>query len=97
MHGSEQGEIWYLVRPDLWGRGIASEAVGELLALGFGQMELHRIYATCLPENPGSARVLEKAGMRKECTQLKALKIHGVWRDGFLYAILRDEWESARK
>jgi len=26
LHGSEQGEIWYLVRPDHQGRGIATEA-----------------------------------------------------------------------
>jgi len=92
-HGSEQGEIWYLVRPDHWGRGIAQRAARELLRIGFSEMNLHRMFATCLPENPASARVLEKIGMRKECYQLKTLNIHGTWHDCFLYAILRKEWE----
>ena len=39
--------------------------------------------------------VLEKIGMRKEGCQRKSLKIHGVWRDCFLYAILREEWETS--
>jgi len=96
LQGSEQGEIWYLVRPDHWGRGIAQLAAGELLRIGFSELNLHRMFATCLPENPASSRVLEKIGMRKEGYQLKNLKIHGVWHDSNLYAILRAEWETSR-
>ena len=60
-------------------------------------MSLHRIWATCLPENPASARVLERAGMRKEGFLVKNLKIHGEWKSSFLYAILAEEWsESAQ-
>ena len=44
--------------------------------------------ATCLNENPASSRVLEKIGMRKEGYQAKNLKVHGVWHDSYLYAIL---------
>ena len=44
---------------------------------------VHRIWATCLPENPASARVMEKVGMRKEGFLLKNLKIHGVWKSSF--------------
>lgn len=94
LHGSEQGEIWYLVRPDQWGQGIAQLAVAQLLRIGFSELNLHRMYATCLPENPASSRVLEKIGMRKEGYHAENLKIHGVWHDSYLYAILRAEWEA---
>ncbi len=94
QEGSEQGEIWYLVKPEHWGRGVAQAAALQLLGIGFREMNLHRIFATCLPENPASARVLEKIGMRKEGYQVKNLKIHGVWRDCCAYAILREEWLS---
>ena len=93
LHGSEQGEIWYLVRPDCWGHGVAAESARVLLWIGFSEMNLHRMFATCLPENPASSRVLEKIGMRREGHQLMNLKIHGVWHDSSLYAILREEWE----
>lgn len=75
--------------------GIAAEAARALLMIGFSEMKLHRMFATCLPQNPASVRVLEKIGMRKECSQLKALNIHGVWHDCFMYAVLREEWEAA--
>ena len=92
LRGAEEGEIWYLVEPESWGKGIATGAARRLLDFGFGELELHRIWATCLPENPGSARVLEKAGMRKEGFLVDNLKIHGVWKSCFLYAMLADEW-----
>jgi len=94
LRGAEEGEIWYLVQPESWGRGIAAEAARHLLDFGFGQLGLHRIWATCLPENPASARVLEKAGMRKEGFLVKNLKIHGVWKSSYLYAMLAEEWSG---
>ena len=93
LRGAEEGEIWYLIRPENWGKGIATEAVKQLLDLGFGELGLHRIWATCLPENPASERVLEKVGMRKEGFLVKNLKIHGVWKSSFLYAMLAEEWK----
>jgi [ribosomal protein S5]-alanine N-acetyltransferase len=92
LRGAEEGEIWYLVEPESWGNGIATEAAKHLLDFGFGELGLHRIWATCLPENPASARVLEKVGMRKEGFLVKNLKIHGVWKSSFLYAMLAEEW-----
>jgi RimJ/RimL family protein N-acetyltransferase len=95
LRGAEEGEIWYLVDPAWWGKGIATEAVRQLLDFGFGSLALHRIWATCLPENPASARVLEKAGMRKEGFLVKNLKIHSEWKSSYLYAMLGEEWKCA--
>lgn len=95
LRGAEEGEIWYLVAPDSWGRGVATEATTQLLDFGFRELGLHRIWATCLPENPASARVLEKAGMRREGFLIKNLRIHGVWKSSFLYAMLAEEWNCA--
>ena len=92
--GAEEGELWYLLDPACWGRGLGACCAGELVALGFGELQLHRIWATCLPENPASGRVLEKVGMRKEGFLKSHLKIHGEWKDCFLYAMLREEWGS---
>lgn len=88
---SEEGELWYLVSPEHWSRGIATRAAQELLRIGFDEMRLHRIWASCLPENPPSAKVLEKIGMRREGYCIKNLKIHGEWKDSYLYAVLAEE------
>jgi [ribosomal protein S5]-alanine N-acetyltransferase len=97
LRGVDEGEIWYLVKPGYWGRGLATSAAAELIEFGFTELRLHRIWASCLPENPASARVLEKAGMRREGLRKRNLKIHGDWRDSFLYAILADEWQTRGK
>ncbi|HXP88713.1 MAG TPA: GNAT family protein, partial [Bryobacteraceae bacterium] len=94
LPGSKQGEMWYLVRPDCWRHGVATESARALLRIGFSEMNLHRMFASCLPENPASSRVLEKIGMRREEYQRNNLEIHGVWHDSSLYSILREEWEA---
>lgn len=73
LRGASDGEIWYLVSPAWWSKGIATESAKAGLAMGFEEVGLHRIWATCLPENPASARVLEKLGMRREGLLIKNL------------------------
>ena len=94
LRGPEEAEVWYLVKPESWGNGVATGAVRQLLDFGFGELGLHRVWATCLPENPASARVLEKLGMRKEGFIINNLKIHGVWKSSCLYAMLAEEWNG---
>jgi ribosomal-protein-alanine N-acetyltransferase len=90
----EQGEVWYLLQPAWWGQGLATEAVHVLVEHGFRHMALHRIWASCLPENPASARVLEKLGFRREGLLRQNLRIQGQWRDSYLYAVLATEWAT---
>jgi RimJ/RimL family protein N-acetyltransferase len=82
----------YCLRRDLWGRGLVSEAARALLDAGFGQLGLHRVFATCDARNTGSWRVMEKLGMRREGLLRKDRQIRGEWRDTFVYAVLAEEW-----
>lgn len=88
------GEIAYIVNPDYWGKGIATEVASLLVEFGFETLKLHRIYATCDPRNTGSSKVLEKVGMTKEGTLREDLLIKNGWRDSLLYSVLEHEWES---
>jgi RimJ/RimL family protein N-acetyltransferase len=47
-----------------WGKGYGSEAAIAVLAHGLGPVGLDTIMAVVVPENVGSWRLLEKAGMR---------------------------------
>ncbi len=40
------GEISYIVHPDHWRKGIATQVSKQLINFGFKKRELHRIYAT---------------------------------------------------
>lgn len=90
----DQGELAYALHPDFWGAGYATEAARAVLAYGFSERSLHRIYATCRPENAGSWRVLEKVGLRREGHLRRHRWIRGAWHDSYLYAILDEEWNA---
>jgi RimJ/RimL family protein N-acetyltransferase len=89
-----QGEISYILHPDIWGQGYATEAALLLLQFGFSELQMHRIYATCDPRNVASTRVLEKLGMTYEGHMRETMHIRDGWRDSLLYSILRREWSQ---
>jgi RimJ/RimL family protein N-acetyltransferase len=90
------GMVGYVLHRNYWGQGFVTEAAERMMVFGFTQLNLHRIYATCDTENIGSARVMEKCGMRKEAHFIEDLMIKGKWRDTYLYAILDREWRARR-
>lgn len=65
----EVGEIGYVLRPESWGRGLAAEAVSEMLAWGACTMGLRRAIARTMLPNTASMRVLEKSGFRRLRTE----------------------------
>ncbi|HEY7127919.1 MAG TPA: GNAT family protein [Ktedonobacterales bacterium] len=91
--GAQEGDIGYELAPQHWGQGYATEAAREMLALGFGEMGLHRIWAWCIAENVGSAHVLEKIGMRREGHHREKEWFKDRWWDTYVYAILAHEWQ----
>jgi ribosomal-protein-alanine N-acetyltransferase len=92
LRGGAQGEIGYIIHPDLWGRGIATSAAIRLLEFGFVKHGLHRIFATCDPRNVASGKVLQKLGMLYEGRLRENIRIRDGWRDSDLYAVLTHEW-----
>jgi RimJ/RimL family protein N-acetyltransferase len=61
-------ELAYHYKQSAWNKGFGTEAAIACLAHGFGPIGLERIIAICVPENIGSWRIMEKAGMRYEGT-----------------------------
>jgi RimJ/RimL family protein N-acetyltransferase len=86
--------IGYCINKTFWGLGFATESVVTLLHFGFDKQNLHRIIGTCDTRNVGSARVMEKNGMRQEARYIKNIWQKGGWRDSYLYAILSSEWKD---
>jgi ribosomal-protein-alanine N-acetyltransferase len=88
------GEVAYIVHPDNWGQGIASEMAAALVGWGFAELGLHRVFGTCDPRNVASARVLRKLGMTHEGRMRHTALIRDGWRDSELYAVLEHEWRA---
>ena len=87
-------EIGWVFNPKYYNKGYASEAAHSILKYGFETMKLHRVIATCQPENIPSYRVMEKIGMRREGLFKKCIPQGKEWWDEYYYAILDEEWQS---
>jgi RimJ/RimL family protein N-acetyltransferase len=90
-----QGELGFVVHPAHQGRGYATEASRPLLDFAFGALGLHRVVGRLEPRNVGSARVLEKLGMRREAHLVENEWVKGEWQSELVYAILAREWTDA--
>lgn len=91
-------ELGWVLHPDHHRRGYASEAALALLRYGFEEMNLHRIIATCQPENVASWGVMEKIGMRREGHFQKCIHRGGdTWWSEYFYAMLAEEWKQKEK
>lgn len=95
--GNHTYEIGWVFNPKYFNKGYASEAAKAVLKYGFEEMKLHRVIATCQPENPASYRVMEKIGMRREGYHKKCIPHGNEWWDEYYYAILEDEWNRVTK
>lgn len=60
--GQPEAEVKYALRRDVWGQGLATEAVRGIVGWGEQAHRLTRIIATVAPANRASQRVLLKAG-----------------------------------
>ena len=56
-------ELGYRLRPDVWGRGYASEGARVVLADALARPGITRVYAHGLLNDPASLRGMEKIGM----------------------------------
>ena len=91
---TREANIGYELDPRQWGRGYATEAARAILGFGFAELHAHRVWAECVADNAGSARVLEKLGMRREAHFREDRWYKGRWWDTLIYAILDHEWRG---
>jgi ribosomal-protein-alanine N-acetyltransferase len=91
---AREADIGYEFDPRFWGHGFATEAAETIVEFGFSQLHLHRVWSWCVADNLGSARVLEKLGMRQEGRLREKEYFKGRCWDTLLYAILDIEWRA---
>ncbi|EME55847.1 acetyltransferase [Amycolatopsis decaplanina DSM 44594] len=87
-----QGELGTIFNPRYHGQGLATEAVTEMLRLGFESLGLRRIIARCDVRNTPATRVVERIGMRREALLRDCSFVEEAWHSEYLYSILSAEW-----
>ena len=90
----QSANVGYYVSEVHNGRGVATEAVRQVVRFAIKELGLHRVEAGVMPHNPRSMRVLEKAGFTKVGFAPNYLKLHGEWRDHYLFQITAEDLEG---
>lgn len=90
----QAGTIGYWIGAPFAGNGYMTAALKVLLPSLFGELNLHRIEAACIPTNTASVRVLEKCGFVREGKARRYLCINGVWQDHYLFGLLADDFRG---
>jgi ribosomal-protein-alanine N-acetyltransferase len=90
----QSGTIGYWIGQPYAGHGYMTAALRVLLPTLFGELNLHRIEAACIPTNAPSVRVLEKCGFAREGLARRYLCINGVWQDHYLFGLLDEDFRG---
>ncbi|MFK7944841.1 MAG: GNAT family N-acetyltransferase [Paracoccaceae bacterium] len=88
---AQAGTLGYWVGEPFARLGYMTEALHALRSYAFGDLDLSRLEAACLPENDASRRLLERCGFKYEGVAQAYLQINGRWRNHVLYAALRSD------
>lgn len=89
------GRLSYWLGLPYWNHGYATEAVNAVLAFGFEQLDLNRIYAPHFQGNDASGRVLQKAGMTYEGRMREHYLRFGQFVNLELYGMLKKEFADS--
>lgn len=97
MENPRDADLGFVLARDVWKQGYATEIARALIDAGFEQLRLQRIFGICDIHNGASARVLEKAGMKREATVYGFRKAKGRTWDMHHYEITREEWRKKKR
>lgn len=87
-----QVEIGYSFDPKFQKQGYAYEACKRVLNHLFIKLGIHRVYATLVPENKASEKLLIGLNFRKEGHYIKSVWTGKKWLDDMVYALLNEEY-----
>lgn len=85
---NNSAEIGYVLNSEFWGKGIAVEAVLEILKFAFYNLALSKVEAMFLPDNTQSRRVLEKCNFKY--SEQKLILVKGEHRYVDVFSISKD-------
>lgn len=83
-------EVGYIFHPDVWGMGIATEALQSILPNVFENFpDVKQITAEIDTRNIASERVLLRLGFYETGRAERTLEVNGVWTDSIYFALDR--------
>ena len=90
-------EIGFILHPDYWGRGFASEALRPVLDRAFAVHGLDRVIADVDPRNAASLRLLASLGFREVGRRERSCRIGDTWCDSVDLLLDPAGWDRVRR
>ncbi|HEV8283866.1 MAG TPA: GNAT family N-acetyltransferase [Chitinophagaceae bacterium] len=84
----KNAEIGYFIAEEYWGKGVATEAVKQIVDYIQKNFEIVRVYAEVFEYNKSSMKVLEKNGFYLECIRKKAAVKNDMILDDYVWVKL---------
>jgi RimJ/RimL family protein N-acetyltransferase len=81
-------ELGYFIAEEYWGRGIATEAIRQMVSYVRKEFDIVRIYAEVFEYNKGSMKALEKNGFYLECIRKRGAFKNNVVLDDHVWVKL---------
>lgn len=82
----KNAEMGYWLGEPFWGKGIITQAIGQIVDFAFNNLNIDRVFARPFGSNKASQRVLEKAGFSLEARFSKTFFKNGNYEDELIYA-----------
>ncbi|MBI3418653.1 MAG: GNAT family N-acetyltransferase [Proteobacteria bacterium] len=92
---TQSGTLGYWIGAPYAGRGFMKDAAAMIAEFAFRELKLHRLEATCMPENKPSIKLLRAIGMQEIGLAKRYMKINSQWQDHVLFEKVSQEAVTA--
>jgi RimJ/RimL family protein N-acetyltransferase len=93
--GKDRLALGYVLAPEAWGKGLATEATQVMIDAGFGLTPVLEILASVTVENEASRAVVEKCGFTLLSTGPQGAPARGGMVECHNYRLSRADWAEA--
>jgi len=95
--GAEKGEfeyqrsaeIGYWIAKDYWRKGIATQAINEIISSVFNTTDIVRLFASVFSQNTASMHLLGKCGFELEAVHNKAIYKNDRFYNNHIFSLLK--------
>jgi RimJ/RimL family protein N-acetyltransferase len=93
--GSDRLTLGFALAPEVWGKGLATEAATAMVDAGLGLTSAVEIFASARVENVASRRVLEKCGFTLTGARPMGAPARGGMVECHSFRLQREVWAEA--
>jgi len=93
--GADRLALGFVLAPETWGKGLATEAAGAMIDAGFGLTSAIEILASVRVENQASKAVVEKCGFALVGSGLQGAPARGSMVECHSFRLGRADWAGA--